>query len=181
MSLVGFKSTNHPQQTRSRYAGSNRDVDDRALPKDEFDHLQSRFGFTIDVASSNENKKCDRHFTYEDNGIVQSWKNERVYCNPPYSEIMPWIRKAWMERESELTVLLLPANRTEQKWWQEGIEPYRDRPGSVLRVEFLSGRLRFLKAGQKTIQPNERPPFGCVLCIWDWKSSRMKIEPTLFE
>lgn len=68
---------------------------------------------------------------------------------------------------SEIIVMLLPANRTEQTWWQRGIEPFANKIGSVLTTEFLPGRLRFLKAGQKSIGPNERPPFGCVLCIWN--------------
>lgn len=178
--LVGFKATNHPQQTKSRYAGSNRSVDDRALPTDEFAKLDERFQFSIDVAASTENAKCERFYSFEDNGLAKSWAFERIYCNPPYSEIAPWIEKAWSEPSAELTVLLLPANRTEQKWWQAGIEPFRDRSGSVLRVEFLPGRIRFLKPGQTVIGPNERPPFGCVLCIWDWDSSRMRIPETLF-
>lgn len=176
--LVGFKAQNHPQQTR--YAGSKPDVDDRALPPSDFEPLNERFRFTVDAASSIENRKCERHWTKEDNGLEQSCAGERVYCNPPYSDIMPWIRKAWRERNAELVVMLLPANRTEQRWWQDGVEPFRDRTGSVLRIEFLPGRLRFLKAGQKTIKPNERPPFGCVLCIWDWASAVMPDEATLF-
>ena len=178
MTLSGFKAKNHPQQVR--YSGSNPDVDDRALPPSDFAKLNERFGFTIDVASSDENTKCERHFTIEDNGLEKSWRNERVYCNPPFSEIMPWVRKAWLERTAELIVMLLPANRTEQKWWQEGIEPFRDRVGSVLQVEFMPGRIRFLKPGQTHIGPNERPPFGCVLCIWDRRSKEFS-EPTLFD
>lgn len=164
--LLGFKSQNHPQQ--SRYAGSNPDVDDRALPLDVFSVFNQRFRFTVDAASSVENRKCDRHWTVKDNGLEQPWAGERVYCNPPYSDIEPWVRKAWNERQADLIVLLLPANRTEQRWWQDGIEPFRDRAGSVLQVEFLPGRLRFLKPGQQQIGPNERPPFGCVLCVWNW-------------
>ena len=178
MSLVGFKAKNHPQQTR--YAGSNPDVDDRALPQSDFEKFDARFGFTVDAASSIENRKCERHWTVKDNGLDQPWNGERVYCNPPYSDIWPWVQKAWQERNADLIVLLLPANRTEQRWWQDGIEPYRNKIGTVLSVEFLPGRLRFLKAGQKAIRPNERPPFGCVLCIWNW-SCGPTFEPTLFD
>ena len=177
--LVGFSAKNHPQQTR--YAGSNRDVDDRALPPEDFAKLNARFNFSIDVASSAENRKVSKNFTRQENGLMQSWSGERVYCNPPYSDIMPWIKKAWSERQAQIVVMLLPANRTEQLWWQNGIEPFRDRSGSVLRTEFMQGRLRFLKAGQEIIKPNERPPFGCVLCIWDWLGASMQVEETLFD
>ena len=52
--------------------------------------------------------------------------------------------------------------------WTIEIQQDNDEQRIVLTVEFLPGRLRFLKAGQKTIKPNERPTFGCVLCIWNW-------------
>lgn len=158
--LVGFKAKNHPQQIAVE------DVDDRALPAAEFWVFNKRFGFTIDVAASPENAKLPRFITRGQDGLSVSWAGERVYCNPPYSEIRPWVEKAWKEKEAELIVLLLPANRTEQSWWQGFIEPHRDRPKSPLRVEFLPNRLRFMKPGRTTVGPNERPPFGCCLCIW---------------
>lgn len=177
MRLVGFKAKNHPQQTR--YKGSNPDVDDRALTAEDFDPLNERFGFSLDAAASIQNAKCSRFFTREENGLSRSWLGEKVYCNPPYSLIEPWVKKAWEEKGAEVVVMLLPANRTEQKWWQNYIEPFRDREGSRLKVEFLPGRIRFLKAGQSVIGPNERPPFGCVLCIWT-KPIEPIMEPTLF-
>lgn len=160
MSLVGFKAQNHPQQM------AKPDVDDRALPPSDFALLDARFSFTLDAAASTHNHKVPRYFTAADDGLCQPWAGERVYCNPPYSNIRPWVEKAWSEGAAALVVMLLPANRTEQTWWQDLIEPFRDRPGSRLRIEFLPGRLRFLKPGQQVIGANERPPFGCVLCMW---------------
>lgn len=162
--LVGFRGKNHPQQTR--YKGSRRDVDDRALTADDFQKLNSRLRFTVDAAASCDNHKCDRFWTESDDGLTKSWSGERVYCNPPYSDIEPWCVKAWSESKASLIVMLLPANRTEQGWWQRHIEPFRDRALSRLTTEFLPGRTRFLKPGQEKIGPNERPPFGIVLCIW---------------
>ena len=161
--LVGFKAQNHPQQK------TNPMVDDRALPSDEFFVLNDRFRFTVDAAASEANAKCPKYWTATENGLLQEWAGQRVYCNPPYSNVRPWIEKAWQERLAEISVLLLPANRTEQPWWQDLIEPFRDRTGSVLATEFIKGRTRFLKPGAEEIKPNERPPFGCVLCIWTWE------------
>ena len=175
MSLVGFKASNHPQQTR--YRGSN----DRALPSDDFAKLQAEFAFTIDVAASDQNAKLPRYYTKEQDGLFQSWAGERVYCNCPYSSIEPWAEKAWQEMEAELIVMLLPANRTEQDWWQRKIEPFRDRPETPLRVRFLPGRYRFLKPGQTSIMPNERPQSGYCLCIWQHNGwTRPVDEPRLF-
>lgn len=160
MSLVGFKARNHPQQVAKPA------VDDRALPPEYFADLNARFKFTVDAAAAPHNAKLSRFFTAEDDGLSKSWAGERVYCNPPYSNIEPWLEKAWESVGAELIVMLLPANRTEQGWWQRHVEPYRDRPGAPLRVEFLKGRLRFIQAGKSAVGMNERPPFGCCLCIW---------------
>jgi phage N-6-adenine-methyltransferase len=152
---------------QTRYAGSARHVDDRALPASDFAKLQARFRFTVDAAAAEHNTKLPKYYSEENCGLAASWAGERVYCNPPYSSIEPWCVKAWGETKAELIVMLLPANRTEQGWWQRQIEPFRDRSLSPLTVEFLPGRMRFLKPGQVEIGPNERPPFGMVLCVWE--------------
>jgi phage N-6-adenine-methyltransferase len=101
-------------------------------------------------------------------GLELRWAPARVWCNPPYSEIAPWIEKAHREfARGALVVMLLPANRTEQGWWQRGVEPYRDdRSSPGPRVEFLPGRPRFIRYEDGVVRPNERPPFGCCLLIW---------------
>ena len=167
MSLVKFKAQNHPQQTDLR--GALEEVDDRGTHPAEFAPLDARFGFTLDVAAAAHNAKCDRYYSRSDDGLTRSWFTlGAVWCNPPYSEIGLWVTKAWQEWERHrcVIVMLLPANRCEQRWWQEHVEPRRDRPGSPLRVEFLPGRMRFIKPGQTAVGPNERPPFGCCLLIW---------------
>lgn len=167
MTLARFKASNHAQQTKLR--GPNDEVDDRATHPLDFAEFNERLGpFTVDVAASEDNARCERFYTRETDGLSQSWAGEVVWCNPPYSDIAPWVRKAWVEFEAaRWIVMLLPANRTEQQWWQLLVEPFRDRAGSPLRSEFLPGRMRFIKRGQTAIGPNERPPFGCVLLTWD--------------
>lgn len=166
MALSGF---NHPQQTSRRWPEDVDEVDDRATHPLDFADFSERHGpFTLDVAAAPHNAKCDRYFTRQQNGLEQTWSGERVWCNPPYSDLGPWIRKAWEEWTSTLGItMLLPANRTEQSFWQLMVEPYRDRSGSPLSIEFLPGRMRFLKPGQTAVGPNNRPPFGCVLLVWD--------------
>lgn len=173
MSLVGFKAQNHPQQT-----GKGRGV----LERDElgtdpalFADLDARFHFDLDVAASHENAKCARYIRREGDAFQQQWTG-RVWCNPPYSEIGRWVVEAWDQWEwrgtptLDLIVMLLPANRTEQAWWQDYVEPNRDRPGARLRTEFIRGRQRFVLPGAEAIGPNERPPFGNVLLIWEKES-----------
>jgi len=163
VSLVRFKAQNHPQQTIKPA------VDDRGTAPDDYARFDELYGpFTLDVAASPRNAKCDKFFTVDEDGLQQSWKGERVWCNPPYSGIGKWVNKAWREwHETRGVVMLLPANRCEQVWWQEQVEPYRDSPGtSPLKVVFLPGRMRFIMPGQESVGPNQRPPFGCCLLIW---------------
>jgi phage N-6-adenine-methyltransferase len=164
VSLTKFGAKNHPQQVEKR--GADLDVDDRATHPVYFQPWHERFGFTVDVAAAEHNARCERYYDRETDGLAQSWAGEVVWCNPPYSDIAPWVRKAWAEHQAATIVMLLPANRTEQSWWQLMVEPFRDRPRSPLSVEFLPGRMRFLARGQTAIGPNERPPFGCCLLIW---------------
>lgn len=181
MSLVGFKASNHGQQTAKRGARDN--VDDRGTKWEFIRELEERFGkFTLDVAAASHNAKAPRYFTREDDGLTLAWTGN-VWCNPPYSDCGAWVRKAWFEwnaaaapngfrsgnigRAPSQIVMLLPANRVEQAWWQDLVEPFRDRPDSPLSVEFLRGRMRFDHPPEWVTPPKgDRPPFGLCLLIW---------------
>jgi phage N-6-adenine-methyltransferase len=182
MSLVRFQAKNHRQQVAAR-GGADDTIDDRATTALDFFKFDRALGpFTLDVAAAAHNTKCDRYFTVAENGLTQSWAGERIWCNPPYSRIGHWVEKAWREHEATNGIaMLLPANRTEQGWWQHHVEPYRDREDSPLRVSFLGGRMRFIKAGSADVGPNERPPFGCCLLTWGLKPLEPWSPPTLFD
>lgn len=170
MSLVAFKAQNHPQQ---RAVDT---IDDRGTRRDFFDPLHAAHAFTLDSAASDANALLPRYFTRDRDGLAQSWGAERVWCNPPYSSIAPWVEKAWIEMidgTCELVVMLLPANRCEQAWWQTHVEPYRDGApfhGVALRSRFLAGRMRFVMPADyqwgTSRKKGDRPPFGCVLLTW---------------
>lgn len=63
-------------------------------------------------------------------------------------------------------VMLLPANRCEQAWWQDHVEPHLRARRPDFRVEFLRGRMRFDRPGWTKPTKGDRPPFGCCLLIW---------------
>lgn len=167
MSLVGFKAKNHPQQATVDH------VDDRRTPAGLFEKLMREFEFTVDAAASKENALLPRFWTIGDDALAQSWRGERVWCNPPYSNIEPWVNKAWNEMHGgcRRVVMLLPANRCEQGWWHRHVEFYRDQErafgGVTLRTKFLPGRLRFEWPASRVVPiKGDRPPFGCVLLTW---------------
>jgi phage N-6-adenine-methyltransferase len=165
MSLVGFSARNHPQQA------VRDEVDDRRTPRDVFGPLDAVHRFTIDVAASDKNHLVDRYYTRYTDAFLHSWAGERVWCNPPFSRLMPWLEKTWAEMRGgcELVVMLIPANRCEQPFWQRHVEPYRDAPprdGIALRTRFLKDRARFTAPDVRLPVKGDRPPFGCVVLTW---------------
>jgi phage N-6-adenine-methyltransferase len=156
--MTGVKAKNHPQQVLA--VGPRADVDERATPPEFFAAIHRRFRFTVDAAALPYNAKLKRFWTPEQDGLKQNWGGERVWINPPFSDIEPWVAKAWAEIRddgvsylpggAELVVMLLPANRTELDWWQRLIEPRRDQRGgssmlSFYRVAFVSGSVATLR------------------------------------
>lgn len=173
---MSFVARNHPQQTDRR--GALDVVDDRRTLPDTFDECRALAGVTgydLDAAASRDNRLAPDWWAIKDDGLSRPWWG-RVWCNPPYSDIRPWIEKAHAEAERSrsrpLTVspcstiaMLLPANRTEQGWWQDLVEPAR-RDGS-LEVYFLRGRRRFgHPEGWQVPVKGDRPPFGLCLLVW---------------
>lgn len=83
-----------------------------------------------------KNAKCKKFYTIKDNGLVQDWSGERVFCNPPYGrDISKWVQKCYEESEHALVIALIPA-RTDTKYFHEYIYKKAD-------IEFLKGRLKF--------------------------------------
>jgi phage N-6-adenine-methyltransferase len=157
---MSFVARNHPQQTARR--GSIAEVDDRRTPPDllaECSELVGVAAFDLDVAASHDNAIADAYYTVDRSGLEHPWFGH-VWCNPPYSDIRPWVEKAW-EREADTVTMLLPANRTEQAWWQDLIEPKRRT--DELATFFLRGRRRFDRPGWTVPAKGDRPPFGLVV------------------
>lgn len=71
-------------------------TDEWETPQDLFDKLNEEFHFTIDVCATEENAKVSKFFTKDQNGLLQDWTGETVWCNPPYGRaVEAWIHKAY--------------------------------------------------------------------------------------
>lgn len=167
MTMLRYRAENHPQQIARR--GALDDVDDRRTPPELLAECLALAGlddFDLDAAATEANTVAARYCA---DGLVEPWDG-RVWVNPPYSDCAAWTRKALAERAGcERIVLLLPANRTEQTWWQELLEPGR-LDGSI-RVYFLAGRRRFDRPGWTPPAKGDRPPFGLVVVVLDGVTS----------
>ena len=108
-----------------------------ATPQAFFNELNSEFHFTLDPCATPDNAKCKRYYTEQDNGLIKSWDNEIVFCNPPYGRaIKDWVKKA-TEIKNGIVVMLIPA-RTDTKYFHDYIY---QKPNITIR--FIKGRLHF--------------------------------------
>jgi len=128
-------------------------------PSEVFDPLHREFGFTLDVAATPENAKCDRFYTKEQDGLKQQWDGV-VWMNPPYGKDVPkWLQKAIDEAHRGVTsVCLIPA-RTNTVWFHELCLKQGE-------VRFVKGRPKFGDADHGLPLPLAvviyRPKFGTV-------------------
>lgn len=125
--------------------------DDWYTPDDFFQELDREFNFNLDPCADDFNHKCDKYFTKEQDGLLQSWGGHRVFCNPPYGKnIKHWVRKCF-ESDAELVVLLIPA-RTDTAYFHDYIY-------GKAEIRFIRGRLKFGGAENSA-------PFPSMLAIY---------------
>lgn len=110
-----------------------------STPQDFFDKLNDEFHFTLDPCATHENAKCKKYYTKEQNGLIQHWGGETVFCNPPYGkEITEWVNKCLKESiHPNTTVVMLVPARTDTKWFHNYIYHNADE------IRFIPGRLKF--------------------------------------
>jgi len=68
-------------------------------------------------------------------GLTIEWKN-KTYCNPPYSNPLPWIEKAINENKKNKTIVMLLRMDTSTKWFKL----LQENNATFL---WINGRLRF--------------------------------------
>lgn len=117
-------------------------------PQKLFDDLNKQFNFTVDVAASDTNFKVKKYYTEQIDGLSQSWKDEIVWCNPPYGkQIADWVKKASDEVVNNCTTVLLIPARTDVKWFHEYVY-------NKAEIIFIKGRLKFGNSNTAAPFPN---------------------------
>ncbi|WP_194849419.1 DNA N-6-adenine-methyltransferase [Escherichia coli] len=101
----------HPIIHIGRYHGGS---DDWRTPYRLFRNLHREFSFSMDGAATKHDTLLPR---FTDDIHNQSWVGERVFCNPPYSDIPSFLLKA---AEADLAVFLIPY-RPQTIYWLEHI------------------------------------------------------------
>jgi len=125
-------------------------TDKWATPQELFDTLNAEFGFTLDPCASEDNAKCAKFYTEEDDGLSKDWDGETVFCNPPYGRVIgQWVKKCYETKG--IRVALLPA-RTDTAWFHDYIN-------GLAEIRFIRRRIKF--GDSKT-----DAPFPSMIVIW---------------
>lgn len=119
-------------------------------PPEIFEPLDWEFRFTLDGASEPGNGLLPRASTAEN---PLSWVGERVFCNPPWSNIKPFVELA---ATADVAVLLVPA-RTNAKWFHRALD-------LGASVRFFLGRPKFI--GGPANQQGHNSPVDCLLLVF---------------
>ena len=120
------------KNTGNNGKGNIEDRDDWQTPQWLFDQLDAEFHFTLDPCATNQNHKCLKYYTIEDDGLTQDWLNEIVFMNPPYGgNTGKWLRKAWHESLRGTIVVCLIVSSTDRSYWHDYIFPYASEISSI--------------------------------------------------
>ena len=121
-----------------------------------FDSLNREFAFTHDLACNQENKKCERFYTEEDDALSREWHtlNGWLWLNPPYSPLKPWIEKAQKENSLGARIVALCPPIIFARYFQNRLPS---------EIRFILGRVPFFLNG---IEMKSNTTDSCLL-IYD--------------
>jgi site-specific DNA-methyltransferase (adenine-specific) len=104
-------------------------------PDELFNELDKEFHFTIDLCAHADNAKCPVFYTEKDNALWQPWTGT-CWCNPPWSDVKPWVLKAHEAAQAGATVVMLLPVRSDLSYWHTVLLPHAE-------IRFLQGRTTF--------------------------------------
>lgn len=111
--------------------------DEWSTPPEVFARIAERWGpFDLDPCCRPETAKAPKYYTAADNGLVLPWAG-RVFVNPPYSHIGPWLQKAIQAKADGHTVVVLVPAATDTGWFHDYLLGHAD-------LHFWRGRIRFI-------------------------------------
>lgn len=99
--------------------------DEWATPAETYAALDAEFHFADDACPLGGSV----------NGLMREWASP-CFCNPPYSNIAPWLEKAMLESKAGKTVVMLIPSRTDTRWWHAYVM-------KASEIRFIKGRLKF--------------------------------------
>ena len=128
-----------------------------ATPQDFFNKLNAEFNFQCDVCAVDDNAKCDKYYSPEEDGLQQEWQGV-CWMNPPYGRVIgEWVKKAYESSLNGATVVCLLPARTDTKWWHEYC---------------MKGEIRLVKGRLKFGDGKNSAPFPSAVVIFGSKAKQ---------
>lgn len=132
-----------------------------------FDALERhvmRRKFKLDVCAEMRTAKCKKYYTLQrgQDGLKESWSSLN-WCNPPFSNITPWVEKAVKETfKGKDSVMIMPNNPE-----TEYVRMAKAAAQTIIEMPF---RLQFVKPDgtpflTKKGKPST-PQFSCLLALF---------------
>lgn len=138
--------------------GDKDDRDSRFTPPEFMDAIYAAFGaIGVDPCAHRQSPVVAHRRIIKSeggDGLVNDWSGRTAFVNPPYSELLTWLRRAyeqWSAGNVETVICLIPV-RTDSSFFHETLRPVAD-------IYLLQGRVRFLDTRGKA-QPT---PFSLML------------------
>ena len=117
-----------------------------ATPLKIFKYYDAKFNFMLDVCAEDSTAKCKYFLTKENDALSFDWdslmvKGEYIWCNPPYSNIAPWVKKAIDCAKGGVGVVMLVMCDPSVKWFSLALE-------YCTEIQFITnGRISFESDG----------------------------------
>lgn len=105
-----------------------------------FDALNMEFNFQVDLACTEQNKKCPVGLT---DSLNQPWRELSdgwMWLNPPYSPLKPWIEKAQSESLKGAKIVMLCPPLISSRYFSK-VPP--------AQIRFILGRISFVRDGKE--------------------------------
>lgn len=141
-----------------------------STPSEVFNALDMEFGFVFDVCAEDKTAQCQDYWTAEDDALTKDWAFDTLtsaidnkpllsclWCNPPYSNITPWVGKAIEAQKAGRSTVMLVMCDPSVKWFS-----LAQQYASEIRF-ITEGRLAFLKNGV----PQKGNNKGSVIFVFD--------------
>ena len=138
-----------------------------STPPEVFNALDMEFKFDFDVCAENQTAQCLDYWTIEDDALSKNWAvagsvfenrmGSYLWCNPPYSKILPWVVKAIEAQAAGRGTVMLVMCDPSVKWFSLAAQ-------FASEIRFVTeGRLAFLKNGKPQSGNNK----GSAIFVFD--------------
>lgn len=151
---------------QSRY-GSNSHYeslrDDYKTPKCIYGPVLNFFKrkeFDIDVCCSDKNIPAKKHYTKQEDGLIQPWKG-LCFCNPPWKTAIKWVKKGANEVKTNPDLTVVYVLSSDKMYIGYVQDEFLKNPDAVFCV--LRNKQGFIIPGQEDKAPV--PSVGTMIAI----------------